>query len=47
LLTPRINLDKDQQRLQIFQCLHFLSVFINVLQMGVFSYVLTNPVVNT
>ena len=47
LLTPRINLAKDQQRMQLFQCLHFLSVFINVLQMGVFSYVLTIPVVNT
>ena len=47
LLTPRINLAKDQQRMQLFQYLHFLSVFINVLQMGVFSYVLTIPVVNT
>ena len=47
LLTPRINLAKDQQRMQLFQCVHFLSVFINVLQMGVFSYVLTIPVVNT
>jgi len=45
-LTPKINLAKDQQRLKLFKYLHFLSVFINVLQMGVFSYVLTIPMVN-
>jgi len=42
-LTPRINLAKDQHHMKLFKTLHFLSVFINLFQMGIFAYLLTSP----
>ena len=43
-LTPRINLANDENRLQTFKYLHLLSVLINLLQMGVFIYLLTRSI---
>jgi hypothetical protein len=44
-LTPRINSAKDENRLQTFKYLHLSSVGINLLQMGVFIYLLTRSIV--
>ena len=44
-LTPRINAAKDAHQLKLFKQLHMLSVCINLLQMGIFTYLLTRPVV--
>jgi Domain of unknown function (DUF4149) len=43
-LTPKINQAKDQGLTRSFQVMHLLSVGINVLQMGLFAYLLTRAV---
>ena len=44
-LAPKINAAKDAHQLKLFKQLHMLSVFINLLQMGLLTYLLTRPVV--